>query len=254
MNAFAFRTLAWTMGALASSLGCGSAPGSSESGPPPTPSEVELGERHSGQYHEGPVDFAETAWHNACAPAGGYKSELQASAGLFGEYIAGVSGELSQGGSLCDACIRIDTEQGKSIVARLVTYGVHQAPGDIDVSPSVYAAIHDGEYPRAMRWSLTPCPDAGNVLYEFQGAANPYWMSLWVRNARLPITKVEAKRPGERTFTELSRAEDGTLTRPDGVGDGAFTLRITAIDGQVIEDELEGWTAGALVDSGEQFD
>jgi hypothetical protein len=26
------------------------------------------GEVHAGQYHLGPVDFAETEWHNACAP------------------------------------------------------------------------------------------------------------------------------------------------------------------------------------------
>lgn len=234
--------------------GCGGADGPSESGPPPKPSEIQLGEKHSGQYHEGPVDFAETAWHNACAPAGGYQQSLRSSVGLSGEFIAGVSNELSQNGALCDACIRIDTDEGESIVARLVTYGVHQAPGDIDVSPSVFAAIHRGEFPRAMQWSLTPCPDAGNILYEFQTAANPYWMSLWVRNARLPITKVEAKRPGESSFTELSRGGDGTLTRADGVGDGAFTLRLTALDGQVLEDELDGWSPGSVVDSGEQFD
>lgn len=247
------RKIRWTFFSLGL-VGCGSGNGPTENGPPPVPSDTELGEKHSGQYHEGPVDFAETAWHNACAPGGGYKQELRGSVGLSGEFIAGVSNELSEGGALCDACIRIDTGRGESIVARLVTYGVHQSPGDIDVSPSVFAAIHQGEFPRAMEWSLTPCPDAGNILYEFQSAANPFWMSLWIRNARLPIVKAEAKRPGEAGFTELSRGPDGTLTRADGVGDGAFTIRLTAIDGQVIEDELEGWSAGAVADSGEQFD
>lgn len=234
--------------------GCGGGSGSPDSGPPPVPSDVELGQKHVGQYHEGPVDFAETEWHNACAPSGGYKQELHGSVGLSGEFIAGVSNELSQDGALCDACIRIDTDQDESIVARLVTYGEHQEPGDIDVSPSVFAAIHHGEFPRTMQWSLTPCPDAGNILYEFQSAANPFWMSLWVRNARLPIVRVEAKRSGESGFTELSRGTDGTLTRADGVGEGPFTLRLTAIDGQVLEDELDGWSPGGLVDSGEQFD
>lgn len=248
------RSVRWLgLGIVGLITACGGGPGS-KNGPPSKPSGNELGEKHSGQYHEGPVDFAESAWHNACAPAGGYKQSLRSSVGLTGEFIAGVSNELSQQGALCDACIAIETKRGESIVARLVTYGVHQAPGDIDVSPSVFSAIHQGEYPREMQWALVPCPDAGNIVYEFQDAANPYWMSLWVRNARLPLAKVEARRAGESSFVELVRAPDGTLTRADGVGTGPFSLRLTALEGQVIEHSLDGWTAGATVDSGQQFD
>jgi hypothetical protein len=241
-------SISMTLAALTSLPGCG------EAGPPPEPTGVAFGEKHSGQYHEGPVDFRESAWHNACAPAGGYRSELRDTVGLYGEYIAGVSNQLGADGSLCDACIEIETERGNSIVARLVTYGVHQSPGDIDVSPSVFAAIHEGEYPRTMQWRLTACPPAGNIVYEFQEASHAYWTSLWVRNARLPLRKVEVKRQNEKSFTALERGTDGTLTRGDGFGDGAFTLRLTAIDGQVLEEELPGFSPGALIDSKLQFE
>lgn len=63
------------------------------------------GEIHSGQYHLGPVDFAETVWHNACAPGGGYRNDLRANAGLGGEYLAGVSHSYAEGGGVCDRCI-----------------------------------------------------------------------------------------------------------------------------------------------------
>jgi hypothetical protein len=57
---------------------------------PPTTSGATLGDAHQGLYHLGPVDFAETQWHNACAPGGGkYRPELQDSVGLGGEYLAG---------------------------------------------------------------------------------------------------------------------------------------------------------------------
>jgi hypothetical protein len=213
-----------------------------------------LGEPHEGQYHLGPVDFAETEWHNACAPAGGYRNALRADVGLGGEYIAGVSNEFSQSGGICDACILIETETGHSIVARLVTYGVEQAPGDIDVSPSVYEAINEDEYPRTMTWSFARCPDAGNIQYEFQTEANIWWTSLWVRNPRVPIESVEVRKAGSDSFIELDRGTDGTLTDATGFGEGAFTLRITAIDGQVLEDDLDGFEPGALVDSGLQFE
>lgn len=213
-----------------------------------------IGDAHEGVYHLGPVDFAETEWHNACAPGTKYRSELRESVGLGGEYLAGVSNAFNAGGAVCDACISIETGEGKSIVARVVTYGVQQADGDLDVSPSVYEAIHQGEHPRRQTWHFTRCPDAGTLVYEFQTEANPWWTSLWVRNARVPLVKAEVKAEGDRDFVELSRASDGTLTDASGFGEGAFQLRLTAMDGQVVIDELPGFEPGSLVTSTLQFD
>jgi hypothetical protein len=67
---------------------------------------------HDGVYHLGPVDFSESQYHNACAPLGGYRDDLYMSTGLGGEYLAGVSNELSQSGGICDACILIETATG----------------------------------------------------------------------------------------------------------------------------------------------
>src|SRR5262249_10595463 len=107
-----------------SSSGDGKSGGSTPPGPPTT-SGMALGDAHQGLYHLGPVDFDETQYHNACAPGGGkYRPELRDSVGLGGEYIAGVSNAFNLGGGVCDACILIETAKGKSIVARVVTYGV----------------------------------------------------------------------------------------------------------------------------------
>jgi len=213
-----------------------------------------FGDAHEGQYHLGPVDFAETMWHNACAPGGmKYRKELQASVGLSGEYLAGVANAYNQNGGVCDACILIETGKGKSIVARVVTYGVEQADGDIDVSPSVYQAIYQDEYPRSQTWHFARCPEVGGLKYEFQTGANPYWTSLWVRNPRVPLAKAEVKKAGAKDFIELARAGDGTLTDASGFGNGAFTLRLTGIDDQVVTDDLPGFTPGELVQSDKQF-
>ncbi|MBU1238561.1 hypothetical protein KKF84_20105 [Myxococcota bacterium] len=221
---------------------------------PTLTSPTQYGEEHTGMYHLGPVDFAETDWHNACAPGGGYRNDLLIPTGLGGEYLAGLSTQFSDQGGTCDACILIETAQGKSIVARVVTYGTEQDPGDIDVSPSVYETINLDEWPRTMTWQFTACPDTGPLYYEFQTEANIWWTSLWVRNPRVPIEKVEVKSANHGDYVELRRGSDGTLTDDSGFGEGPFTLRVTAIDGQEIEENFDGFEPGSLIMSNQQFE
>ena len=147
----------------------------------------------------------------------------------------------------------INTGTGRSIVARVVTYGVTNQPGDIDVSPSVYASLNTGEYPRSMNWQYSKCPDTGSLLYEFQTGSNIWWTSLWVRNPRLPVTKVEVKSKNHPNFIPMARGGDGTLTDASGFGEGEFTLRLTAIDGQVVTDTLPSFAPGQMILSTKQF-
>jgi hypothetical protein len=251
--------LRFIVGFVAALLGCTACSsddddgGGGTKGPPTTTSDT-FETAHEGVYHLGPVDFAESEWHNACAPQGGYRSALRDTVGLSGEYLAGVSGELSQSGGVCDACILIETAMGESIVARVVTYGQEHSPGDIDVSPSVFEAINHAEDPRSMTWHFARCPEVGGLQYEFKTGSNPYWTSLWVRNPRVPLVKAEVKAQGDADFVELQRGGDGTLTDASGFGDGAFTLRLTGLDGQVLSDELPGFEPGQLVQSELQFE
>jgi expansin (peptidoglycan-binding protein) len=62
------------------------------------------------------------------------------------------------------------------------------------------------------------------------------------------------KKAGAKDFVELQRGSDGTLTDASGFGTGAFTLRLTAMDGQVLTDDLPGFSPGELVESKQQFE
>jgi expansin (peptidoglycan-binding protein) len=147
----------------------------------------------------------------------------------------------------------VKTATNKSIVLRVVTYGVENEPGDIDVSPSAYAALNTEEYPRTMTWEFAHCPDTGGVIYEFQTEANAWWTSLWVRNAALPLTKVEVKSTNHPEFYALRRETDGTLNDDGGFGEGPFTIRLTAMDGQTIAHDFPSFSPGELVETSEQF-
>ena len=107
------------------------------------------GEIHSGQYHLGPVDFAETVWHNACAPGGGYRNDLRANAGLGGEYLAGVSHSYAEGGQRLQTDVsHKNSREKKHYLLRVVTYPEHQTNRVILMSALLsMPRLNLGEYP-----------------------------------------------------------------------------------------------------------
>jgi expansin (peptidoglycan-binding protein) len=205
-------------------------------------SSTSFGEKYEGgEFHLGPVDWDESQWHNACAPGGGYAPEIRA---LEGDLLAGLWVGIPDVSRYCDACIAVTTARGKSATLRVVTYGETTA-NSIDVSPEAFELLDSGEYPRSMTWQFAACAQSGPVQYEFQTGSSQWWTSFWVRNARLPLAKVEVKGANHDSFVELERGGDGTLTDGGGFGEGAFTLRLTAIDGSQHVDEL-AWPAGGI--------
>lgn len=219
------------------STDAGSGPGGPSSGPGGKP----LGDPVDGEYNLGPVEWT-GSFPNACAP---YPDQI---AGIDGNLLAGLSNTYASDGSLCDACIRVDTAGGKSLTARVVTYGETTAPGNIDVSQAAFDQLSTGEYPRTMTWQLVDCPSSGPLYYQFQTGANVYWTSLWVRNPRVAITKVEVKSANHGDFAAIERGPDGTFTDAGGFGDGAFTLRITGIDGSTTTQDFPKFDPGSLVE------
>jgi hypothetical protein len=220
--------------------------GGSSAGPPPDAAMVGdgglriLGEPHTGNYHLGPVEWT-GSFHNACAP---YPAAVQR---IEGGLLAGLSNEVAATGDYCDACVYIETGAGHSAILRVVTYGVSNAPGDMDVSQAAFDQLNIGEDPRAMTWRLVECPTAAPLQYQFQTGANIDWTSLWVRNPRTAIAQVEVMSARHASWFALRRASDGTLTDAGGFGAGAFTLRVTAVDGGQVEQTFPGFTPGALV-------
>jgi expansin (peptidoglycan-binding protein) len=192
-----------------------------------------------GEFHLGPVDWEETKYHNACAPGTKYAPKVRA---IEGSLLAGLWDGIPNVAALCDACIYVTTARGKSARLRVVTYGV-TSKNSIDVSPEAFAILDSGESPRTMKWQLAKCDDSP-VLYEFQTGSSEYWTSFWVRGARLPLKKVEAKSKNHGSFVELTRGTDGTLTDASGFGKGPFTIRLTSVDDKTLEEPFEWPAAG----------
>ena len=197
-------------------------------------------EYKGGQFHLGPVDYEESQWHNACAPGTKYAQSVRQAEGVL---LAGLWNGIPNVANYCDACIFVRTDKGKSALLRVVTYG-DTSSNSIDVSPQAYSILDSGEFPRAMSWWFAKCPDSGPVMFEFQTGSSEWWTSLWVRNARLPLTKVEVKSQNHASYITLQRGGDGTLTDGSGFGKGPFTIRLTAIDATTYEETIAWPSAG----------
>lgn len=208
--------------------------GATSGGTTPTPSGtdgpvVTYGPKYEGgEVHLGPVDWAESSFHNACAPTTKYAPAVSK---VEGTLLAGVWNGIPNVADTCDACIYATNAKGKSALLRVVTYG-GTSTNSIDVSPDAFAILDSGESPRTVTWQLAKCPDTGAILYELQTGSSEYWTSLWVRNARVPIAKVEVQSANHASYVALERGSDGTLTDNAGFGKGTFSLRLVGVDGQ----------------------
>lgn len=199
-----------------------------------------IGASHDGSYNLGPVEWSESVWHNACSP---YPASIQS---LEGDLLAGVSNGVGTG-SYCDACVQITTGAGRSLIARVVTYGDTVGPGDLDLSQPAYDMLSTGEYPRTMSWRLVACPTTTPLYVQYQTGANAYWTSFWIRNPRVAIDHVSVTSANHATPITLMQGGDGTFTDASGFGSGAFTLTIVGVDGSTYMQAFASFDPGALV-------
>jgi hypothetical protein len=198
-----------------------------------------------GQYALGPVDYAETKLHNACAPASKYSASVQSAEGpLLASLPGGFAlwGGIGSAAGFCDACIWVTTPKGRSALLRVVSYGVSGTV--VDTSQGAFQLLDSGESPRAMTWQFAQCPSTGPMILEFSSNASDTSTSLWVRNARVPLAKVEVLSQNHPAWIPLKRENDGSLSDANGFGVGPFQIRVTGVDGQEVTDSFSWPTTG----------
>jgi expansin (peptidoglycan-binding protein) len=213
---------------------------------------VTLGDEHKGDYSLGPVEFHGSS-DNSCAP---YTPDLEKAAG---DKLAGVGFQFNGNGELCDACVLVKTRLDKRVIAKVITATDTSSPGDVNLSHAAFDAIHEDDplgtpdHPRPGSWILAVCPQQDKIAYQFSANASATWTSLWVRNVRVPVSKVEVKGPKHADFTALTRETTGAFTDSGGFGDGPFTIRVASIDGQVVTDSFPTFQPSAVLASQGNF-
>ncbi|MFP2931339.1 expansin EXLX1 family cellulose-binding protein [Pyxidicoccus sp. 3LG] len=137
----------------------------------------------------------------------------------------------------CGQCVDITGPKG-SVRVRIVDRCPECDTGHLDLSREAFAKIAEMKDGRVdITWTPVSCDVAGNLEYHFKDGSSQWWTAIQVRNHRLPIQKVEWRR-GTGNWQDMPRQDYNYFLAEGGVGEGSFSLRVTASNGQQIEDTL----------------
>jgi expansin (peptidoglycan-binding protein) len=154
-------------------------------------------------------------------------------------------------GAMCGACVEVVGPNQKPVVARVVDRCYWCAPEQLGLSKQVFDQMGASDLPQtAIRWRYVTCPVTGPVQYLFKEGSSAWWAAIQVRNHLLPIQKLEWQKDG--AWVELPRTSYNYFVQ-DNLGPGPVRVRVTASDGQQLEDTLPEVASSLLIPGAAQF-
>jgi expansin len=153
----------------------------------------------------------------------------------------------------CGSCLNVSGPKG-TVTVKIVDRCPGCDKNHIDLSEQAFAKIADPKAGRVpVTYQLVACSVKGNMSYHFKEGSSKYWTAIQVRDHRIPIEKVEYKKNG--VYTDMPRSTYNYFIDTKGVGDQptGITLRVTASDGQVVEETIGAVQDGKLIAGSAQF-
>jgi expansin (peptidoglycan-binding protein) len=165
--------------------------------------------------------------------------------------VAAMNAPQFKDSAMCGACAEVDGPQG-TVTVRIVDSCPECLAGHLDLSKEAFAKIapvNDGRV--QTQWRLVSCAVQGPVRYRIKEGSSEYWAAIQVRNHRLPIQKLEWNNNG--SWVDVKRETYNYFVVNSGMGPGPVKIRITASDGQQLEDTLPAIKAEKIYDGAAQF-
>jgi expansin (peptidoglycan-binding protein) len=167
--------------------------------------------------------------------------------------IAALNQPQWDGSGWCGACAEVTGPSG-SVRIRIVDLCPECPHGNLDFSPQAFDQVAERELGRVpIEWHFVPCDVSGPIAYRFKDGANEWWTALQVWNHRLPIASLEWSSDGE-TWNPTVRQEYNYFLDENGFGPDPVRVRVTAVDGQTLEDELPAVQEELVVEGHAQFE
>jgi expansin len=157
------------------------------------------------------------------------------------------------GSSLCGACAEVTGPKG-TVTIRIVDQCPGCKTGDLDLSPQAFGKIADmaaGRVP--ITWKLVTCSVTGPIRYKYKDGANQWWSAVQVQNHRLAVVALEFSADGAAYRSMPRETYNYFVAQEPGFGPNPVRVRVTAIDGQTLEDELPVVQEYLVVDGKAQF-
>lgn len=139
----------------------------------------------------------------------------------------------------CGSCIRVQGAKG-AVTVRVTDSCPGCEQNHLDLSAQAFKKIDDPVKGRVkITYQTVACDVSGNMSYRYKEGSSQYWTAIQVRNHRLPVAKLEVKKNG--AYVELPRTDYNYFVDAKGAGkQPQLDIRITAADGQVVEDTIPG--------------
>ena len=139
------------------------------------------------------------------------------------------------GSAACGRCAHVVGPKGE-LTIRIVDQCPECPAGNIDFSPSAFAKldlIAKGRIP--ITWTYVDCAVTGPIVYHFKDGSNAWWTAVQIRNHRYGIAKLEYV-GATGAWVEVPRLDYNYFVAASGMGPGPYTIRVTDVNGAVIED------------------
>lgn len=165
-----------------------------------------------------------------------------------------------RGASACGACVEM-SYQGRTVNITIADECPQSSnptctAGHIDLSRAAWNALTNnagGTEISGVNWRVVPCNTTGDVQFLLKKPDDAYWNEFLVVNHRYPVAKAEVLMPDGR-WLQANRQSYNYFRPPEGMdgGDmGTYKVRVTDINGGVIEEQLE--LRGGLQGGNAQF-
>lgn len=151
----------------------------------------------------------------------------------------------------CGQCLEITGSEGTAVV--MVADRCNDCPPNrLVINKPTFVKIAGTKVGNAeISWKPVPCAVSGNLELRVKKTSSIHWTSIQVRNHRVPIKAVSFKKGDE--WIEMTRSDDNYFVAAKGVGAKSVTLKITSMDGQVVEESLPEWKDGETYKGAKQF-
>jgi expansin (peptidoglycan-binding protein) len=165
--------------------------------------------------------------------------------------VAAMNAPQYAGGAVCGECAQVTGPKGM-VTVRIVDQCPGCKQGDLDLSPQAFDKIGEHSAGRIpITWSVIPCAVSGNLSYRYKEGSSQFWTAIQVRNHRLPVAKLELFKDG--AWVAIPREPYNYFIAAGGAGPGPVRVRVTASDGQMVEDMLAPVSDGGVVPGTAQF-
>jgi len=195
-----------------------------------------------GEYQDGLITFYDATGAGNCSyePS---PDNLDVAAMNIGQYL---------NSAVCGSCVEIEGPKGNLRVRIVDSCPDCPDKGHLDLSRSAFAKIADPVDGRVrVRWRTVTCDVKGPLRYHIKDGSSQWWTAVQVLDHRLPVTKLEYRKNG--AWVNVKRESYNYFVEPQGMGEGALQVRVTAQDGQTLEDTLPGAMSNKLFSGGAQF-